>query len=152
MDLGKILIILGIISIIPISVQLTTQTGMATISATPDMPIGIGGTATYNQTFLPDGIIVSARNIRTGIVVNRSIENGLFAIPISAKTGDKIEVTTTYYNITATKIIKANLRQHTHWCNLTVGEDDEKVETIDWWLTIIPTGLIAVGVVYGKKF
>jgi len=145
--LGKLLIIVGVVTLIPVAIIIAHQT--ATPMGIPT-PAGIGGTVKFqNGTVVPDGTPVTAKNLNTGETVTRTTENGYYAIGISARDGDIVEVMCIYNGMVAKNYTTIDLHKTTNWCNLTLGKIKEK--KVDWWLLVIPFSLIGAGLYVEKK-
>lgn len=147
---GKIIIIIGLLTIIPIGLHLGMQSGaFGTLSTAPPTPVGIGGYVyDTDNTYVEDGTPVYAKNLETEEVVTRFTQNnGIYAIPISARTGDRIKVTAIHQNpnldLKAEKTIVADQSKPTQWCNLTMGVEHK--EDLDLWMGLIPIGLVCSG-------
>ena len=146
MRIGKILMILGIV-LLPVT---TFYIGYTMTAGIPT-PIGIAGYVRFaNGTIIPEETIVWAENLNTHEKVWRKTQDGKFAIPISARTGDKIKVWTQYKGMEASKIITANMSLVTHWANLTLGHTESEPMP-PYWLLAIPFGLIGAGYVIDKR-
>jgi len=158
--IGRILLVVGIISLIPISLHLFYQADIITVASTaPPVPAGIGGWVKdiYGE-YVDDDVVVTAENLQTGETATRYTQNGYYAIPISARTGDRVKVVAmqnideTFYK--AEKTITVDLSKPTQWCNLTLGSIEDK--QVDAWLLLIPFSLCSMGLVLSyvdkKKF
>ena len=148
------MIVIGLLSIIPIGVHLISQAGgISMMSTSPPVPAGIGGwVKDVNDSYVSDATPVYAKNLATDEIVYRSTQNGYYAIPISARTGDRVEVTSYLGTDKAEEIITVDLGKPTQWCNLTFGIDT--ATALDLWLFIIPIGLVSSGLTVeyvGKK-
>lgn len=144
----------GLLSIIPIGVHLISQAGgISMMNTSPPVPAGIGGwVKDIDSLYVPDGTPVYAKNLATDEIAYRSTQNGYYAIPISARTGDNVRVTAYMGTDKAEKIITVDLGKSTQWCNLTFGVD--KGVVLNLWLFIIPIGLVSGGLTVdyvGKK-
>ncbi|RLF12862.1 MAG: hypothetical protein DRJ69_00350 [Thermoprotei archaeon] len=138
-EIGKILMIAGAILLIP------TMMYIQILPTSPQLPIGIAGYVRFaNGTVIPEETIVWAENLNTHEKVWRATQDGKFAIPISARTGDKIKVWTEFHGMQASRIITANMSLVTHWVNLTLGYVEQE-PLPPYWLLLIPLGMIGVG-------
>jgi len=138
-EIGKILMIAGAILLIP------TMMYIQILPTSPQLPIGIAGYVRFaNGTVIPEETIVWAENLNTHEKVWRATQDGKFAIPISARTGDKIKVWTEFHGMQASRIITANMSLVTHWVNLTINHVEQE-PLPPYWLLLIPLGMIGVG-------
>ena len=138
-EIGKILMIAGAILLIP------TMMYIQILPTSPQLPIGIAGYVRFaNGTIISEETIVWAENLNTHEKVWRATQDGKFAIPISARTGDKIKVWTEFHGMQASRIITANMSLVTHWVNLTLGYVEQE-PLPPYWLLLIPLGMIGVG-------
>jgi len=138
-EIGKILMIAGAILLIP------TMMYIQILPTSPQLPIGIAGYVRFaNGTVISEETIVWAENLNTQEKVWRTTQDGKFAIPISARTGDKIKVWTEFHGMQASRIITANMSLVTHWVNLTLGYVEQE-PLPPYWLLLIPLGMIGVG-------
>ena len=146
MSIGKILMIVGAI-LLPVT---AIYIGAGQTMGVPT-PIGIAGYIRYaNGTIIPEETVVWAENLNTQERVWRKTQDGRFAIPISARTGDKIKVWTQYKGMQASKIIEVDLHKVTHWANLSLGYV-EKEPISPYWLLLIPLGMIGGGYAIDKR-
>lgn len=151
---GKIIILIGVMLLIPVGLHLFSQSNaIGTYSTAPPTPAGVGGwVKDAGGSLVPDGIEVYAKNLATGDIDYRTTQNGFYAIPVSARTGDLIEVTAVMSGEQVKRTIEVDLGNPTQWCNLTFGESEDI--HLDLWLLIIPFGCIGSGVIVdyaGKK-
>jgi len=146
MSVGKILMVLGVV-LLPVTAFYIGYTMTAGIPT----PIGIAGYVRYaNGTIIPEETIVWAENLNTQEKVWRQTQDGKFAIPISARTGDKIKVWTEFHGMQASRIITANMSLTTHWVNLTIGHVEQE-PLPPYWLLAIPLGMIGGGAILERK-
>ena len=114
------------------------------------LPVGIAGYVYQpDGTVLTDTVTVYAENLNTSEVTSRQTQDGKFAIPLSARTGDRIQVWTEYNGVKASKLITANLHITTNWANLTIGETESQLSS--YWLFLVPLGMIGVGYTIDKR-
>ncbi len=143
--LGKTLMVSGLVLMVAMVLYLggVFSTGIPT-------PIGIAGFVYQpDGTVLTDTVTVYVENLNTSEVTSRQTQDGKFAIPISARTGDKIKVWTEYNGVEASRIITANLQIVTHWANLTIGKTESQLSP--YWLFIVPLGMIGGGYYIDKR-
>jgi len=146
MSVGKMLIVLGVV-LLPVTtfyIGYTMTTGVPT-------PIGIAGYVRFaNGTIIPEETVVWAENLNTHEKVWRKTQDGKFAIPMSARDGDKIKVWTQYKGMEASKIITVNMSLVTHWANLTLNHVEQE-PLPPYWLLVIPLGMIGSGYAIERK-
>jgi len=144
-EIGKILMIAGAILLIP------TMMYIQILPTSPQLPIGIAGYVRFaNGTVISEETIVWAENLNTQEKVWRTTQDGKFAIPISARTGDKIKVWTEFHGMQASRIITANMSLTTHWANLTINHVEQE-PLPPYWLLAIPLGMIGGGAILEKR-
>ena len=147
MQIGKMLVILGAILLIPTSIYVIEPI----IPMSPQIPIGLAGYLRYaNGTIVSEPVVVWAKNLNTGEQVWRQTQDGKFAIPISARDGDEIKVWTEYHGMQASRIITVNMSLVTHWVNLTLGYTQPE-SLPPYWLLLIPLGMIGTGAVLERQ-
>lgn len=145
MKIGRMLMVSGTVLLVMMALYL----GYTSVAGIPT-PIGIAGTVRFqNGTVIPSETIVWAENTNTGEKVWRETQNGRFAIPISARDGDKIWVWTTYGKLEASVVITANMSLTTHWANLTLGKTQTAISP--YWLLLIPIGMVVGGYAIEKR-
>jgi len=143
MQVGKALMVAGVI-LLPIT---AFYIGYTIVPLGVPTPIGIAGYVRFaNGTVIPEETIVWAENLNTQEKVWRETQNGKFAIPISARDGDRIRVWTQYKGMKASRIITANMSLTTHWANLTLGYTQSE-PLPPYWLLLIPLSMIGGGYV-----
>ena len=147
MSVGKILMVAGVI-LLPI---VAFYIGYTIVPLGIPTPIGLSGFVRFaNGTIIPEETVVWAENLNTHEKVWRATQDGKFAIPISARTGDKIKVWTEFHGMQASRIITANMSLTTHWVNLTLGHV-EREPLPPYWLLAIPLGMIGGGAILERK-
>ena len=147
MSVGKMLMILGVV-LLPVT---TFYIGYTIVPLGIPTPIGLAGFVRFaNGTIIPEETVVWAENLNTHEKVWRATQDGKFAIPISARTGDKIKVWTEFHGMQASRIITANMSLVTHWANLTLGHTESE-PLPPYWLLVIPLGLIGSGYAIERK-
>ena len=144
--IGKMMMATGAI----LAVAIFLSIGGVFSSGIP-LPVGVAG-----YIYQPDGEIletpvnVYATNLNTSETTVRQTQDGKFAIPVSARTGDKIKVWAEYNNLKASRILTADIHKTTNWCNLTLGVV-ENPPTPPYFLFIAPLALIGGGYVLEKR-
>ena len=83
-------------------------------------PVGIGGYVYYNGSPVAN-VNVTVTNLNTSESVNTTTNgDGLYAVSLYAETGDVLRATATYHNLSANKIITADLSKVTQWMNISI--------------------------------
>lgn len=148
--MNKKIVIVAIIAIIAIwGVAIGSnyddfQRSLIALGQHPEVPVGIGGYVLQQDgSPVPDGIIVSARSVDLDIYANGTTDcgTGVYAIGMTGRTGDLIEVICTYQGVNGCNSIYVDTSMVTQWCNITIGQcPSERGVGFPWLILMLMTG------------